>query len=102
MGIVKTLKENKLVQFIKDLLSKLKQDDAIPYAYQLSYRLMLAIFPFLIFLLTLVGFIYLDPDKIIEQIEVLMPGEAFGLLDPCFPSLLSRLFCRQLVDSRLL
>jgi membrane protein len=81
MGIVKTLKGNKLVQFIKDLLSKLKQDDAIPYAYQLSYRLMLAIFPFLIFLLTLVGFINLDPDKIIEQIEVLMPGEAFGLFE---------------------
>jgi len=81
MGIVKTLKENKLIQFIKELLNKLKKDEAIPYAYELSYRLLLSIFPFLIFLLTLVGYINLDPNRIIEQIKGLMPGEAFGLFE---------------------
>lgn len=81
MGILKSIQQNKFVQFIKDLLKKLQRDDAIPYAYQLSYSLMLAIFPFLIFLLTLVGFINLDPDRIIEQIQKVMPEQAFSLLE---------------------
>lgn len=81
MGIGKLINENRFLKFIKDLLNKLKKDEAIPYAYELSYRLMLAIFPFLIFLLTLVGFLNLNPNKIIEQIQILMPGEAFGLFE---------------------
>lgn len=81
MGILKSIQQKKFVQFIKDLLKKLQRDDAIPYAYQLSYSLMLAIFPFLIFLLTLVGFINLDPDRIIEQIQKVMPEQAFSLLE---------------------
>lgn len=81
MGIGKLINENRFLKFIKDLMDKLKKDEAIPYAYELSYRLMLAIFPFLIFLLTLVGFLNLNPNKIIEQIQILMPGEAFGLFE---------------------
>ena len=70
-----------IIEFIVDLVNKLNKDDAIPYAYQLSYSLLLAIFPFLIFVLTLVGFMNLDSDRVITEIQLLMPGEAFALFE---------------------
>ena len=81
MKAFKGIMNNRVVRFIKALLQKLNKDDAIPYAYQLSYSLMLAIFPFLIFLLTLVGFMNLDAERIIDQIQRVMPGEAFKLFE---------------------
>ncbi len=77
-------KERKLppaLEFGKALLDKLQKDDAIPYAYQLSYSLLLAIFPFLIFLMALVGYMQLDSEKIISEIARVMPGEAFSLFE---------------------
>ena len=70
-----------IIEFTLALIKKLNKDDAIPYAYQLSYSLLLAIFPFLIFLLTLVGYMSLDSARIISEIELLMPGEAFSLFE---------------------
>ncbi|MFZ2258680.1 MAG: YihY/virulence factor BrkB family protein [Clostridiaceae bacterium] len=70
-----------IIEFIVDLVNKLNKDDAIPYAYQLSYSLLLAIFPFLIFVLTLVGFMNLDSDRVITEIQLVMPGEAFALFE---------------------
>lgn len=81
MNALKSIKDNQVFQFIKALTAKLSKDDALPYAYQLSYSLMLAIFPFLIFLLSLVGFMNLDSERIIEQIQRLMPGEAFSMFE---------------------
>lgn len=81
MNTLRFIKENQAFQFIKALTAKLNKDDALPYAYQLSYSLMLAIFPFLIFLLSLVGFMNLDSERIIEQIQRLMPGEAFNMFE---------------------
>lgn len=70
-----------IIDFTLALIHKLNQDDAIPYAYQLSYSLLLAIFPFLIFLLTLVGYMRLDSARIISEIQLIMPGEAFSLFE---------------------
>lgn len=81
MSALKSIKNNRAFQFVKALGAKLKKDDAIPYAYQLAYSLMLAIFPFLIFLLSLIGFMNLDPDRIIDQLSRLMPGEAFKMFE---------------------
>lgn len=81
MNALRFIEENQAFQFIKALTAKLNKDDALPYAYQLSYSLMLAIFPFLIFLLSLVGFMNLDSERIIEQIQRLMPGEAFNMFE---------------------
>lgn len=69
------------IEFGLELLNKLTKDDAIPYAYQLTYSLLLAIFPFLIFLLALVGYMNLDSAQVISQIQRLMPGEAFSMFE---------------------
>ena len=44
-----------ILKFMKTLLKKADWDDSFAFAYQLTYSLLLAIFPFLIFLFTLLG-----------------------------------------------
>lgn len=73
--------EKGFIGFIRQLIKKLNDDHAIPYAYQLTYSLLLAIFPFLIFLITLVGFMNLDSDIIIKEIQSFMPGDAYILFE---------------------
>lgn len=81
MDAAQSNKNTNPVGLVKALLKKIKKDDAIPYAYQLAYSLLLAIFPFLIFLLSLVGFMNLDPNEIITQLQRVMPGEAYQLFE---------------------
>lgn len=76
------VKKSGIIGFVKDLMAKVQRDDAIPYAYQLTYSLLLAIFPFLIFLLTLVGFMNLDPTQILGEIKKVMPGDAYSMVEP--------------------
>ncbi len=70
-----------IIGFLKQLIKKLNDDHAIPYAYQLTYSLILAIFPFLIFLITLVGFMNIDSEIIISELQEFMPGEAFAMFE---------------------
>jgi len=65
--------------FIKELLKKASRDEAIPYAYQLTYSLLLSIFPFLIFLFSLIAYLNLDSGTIIDQLSVVMPGDTFNM-----------------------
>lgn len=74
------IKKRGLVNFAKDLLEKINRDEAMPYAYQLTYSLLLAIFPFIIFLFSLVGFMNLDQQAILSQMEKFLPTSAFELL----------------------
>ncbi|PKK39733.1 Inner membrane protein YihY, formerly thought to be RNase BN [Clostridiaceae bacterium JG1575] len=69
------------LSFVKRLVDKLMKDDAIPYAYQLAFSLVMALFPFMIFLLTLIGFMNLDPHAILAQIARVLPGEAYKLFE---------------------
>ncbi len=69
----------KSIVFIRELLKKASRDEAIPYAYQLTYSLLLSMFPFLIFLLSLIAYLNLDSDAILDQLALLMPGDSFNL-----------------------
>lgn len=57
-------------------------DDMLTYAAALSYQILLAFFPFVIFLLTLLGAVGLAPffDQVLEQARVALPSDAFRLL----------------------
>lgn len=74
-------KRKGIIGFARQLMKKINDDHALPYAYQLTYSLLLAIFPFLIFLIALVGYMNLDPEVIIDKIESFMPGEAYTMFE---------------------
>ena len=57
-------------------------DDMVTYAAALSYHLMLALFPFVIFMLTLLGALGLSEffDRLLHQAQAALPPDAYELL----------------------
>ena len=55
------------------LMAKIKKDDVFALSSQLAYYLVLSFFPFMLFLMTLVGFSDLSSTEILEGLSVILP-----------------------------
>lgn len=67
-------------KFIIYFIVKIKDDDIFALAAQLAYYLILSFFPFLIFLLTLIGFSNLDSMEVLGALRAMLPTSAFELI----------------------
>lgn len=67
---------------------KVKNDDIFALGAQLAYYLMLSFFPFLIFLMTVVGFSKLDSADILDGLRAILPNNVFSLVDTTVVELL--------------
>src|ERR687889_464933 len=75
-----------LSQSLKRLLKaarELNDDDMLYYAAALSYQLFFSLFPFLFFLLALLGALNIPDflDWLIEQAQVVLPGQVTGVVE---------------------
>lgn len=70
----------KAVGFIKGFLKKIGEDDSIAYAYQLTYGLLLSIFPFLIFVMTLIAYLGLDASYVLNLISNTLPEDIADII----------------------
>ena len=61
------------------LFVKVKRDDLFALGSQMAYYLILSFFPFLIFLITLIGFIKLNSDQVLLGLQNLVPTAVFEL-----------------------
>lgn len=61
------------VNFLIHLVVKVKNDDVFALASQLAYYLVLSFFPFMIFLITLVGFSNLDSYEVLNELNGVLP-----------------------------
>ncbi|MGL5417575.1 MAG: YihY/virulence factor BrkB family protein [Clostridium sp.] len=75
----KKIKRESVIDTIVYLIVKIKRDDIFASGAQLAYYLMLAFFPFLIFLMTLIGFSHLNSSDVLEWLQRLLPGDVFSL-----------------------
>src|SRR5215210_2621660 len=59
------------------------EDDMVAYAAALAYYVFLALFPFSILLLALLGFLGIPAifDWLLDQAEAALPGQAMGLVE---------------------
>lgn len=55
------------------LMIKIKNDDVVALSSQLAYYLMLSFFPFILFLVTLVGFSKLNSSEVLNSLNGLLP-----------------------------
>ena len=69
----------KLINFTKKIIDEVKEDDLISAANDMTYKLFFSIFPFLIFLMSVVGFLKLDIEKLTAQISSILP---YSLVEP--------------------
>jgi len=65
----------KLGLFIFELYKKIRDNEIMPLATQLTYRLVFSLFPFLIFLISLVGFFDWDADVLLNTVSDLFPEQ---------------------------
>lgn len=65
---------------IKDLIQRIIDDEIPALASQLSYSLLLAFFPFLIFLMTLIGFSSIDREFVLLEMSKVLPNSAYELV----------------------
>lgn len=66
---------------LKNIFFRINDDDVLALAAQLAYSLVLSLFPFLIFLLTLVGYSNVKAEDVIIGLSKLLPREAFSLVE---------------------
>lgn len=69
---------------LKQVGRKVQEDDCFGLAGQLAYFVLLSLFPFLMFLVAMVGFLVEDPESslktLTESMRGLLPTDAVGLL----------------------
>lgn len=83
------LKNNRFFLFIKEMVIHFIRDDVTSLSAQLAYYLLLSIFPFFIFLVTLLGFLPISTEGVLDVLEVLMPGSVTDLLISTLEQLLN-------------
>lgn len=72
-------KKSSWLDFCIYFIVKVKNDDIFAQGAQLAYYLVLAFFPFLIFLITLIGFSNLNAREVLIGLEAILPESVFVL-----------------------
>ncbi|WP_033663944.1 YhjD/YihY/BrkB family envelope integrity protein, partial [Bacillus cereus] len=67
---------NRVYSFGKGLYDRTMRDDVAGLAAQLAYFFLLAIFPGLVFLITLLGFIPIHTEDVLSLLENYVPEDA--------------------------
>ena len=70
----------KTVIFLVMFIKKIGDDGIFALGAQLAYYMVLSFIPFLMFLMTLVGFSHLNSDAVLNLLSNVMPTEAFNLI----------------------
>lgn len=65
---------------IKGLIQRILDDEIPALASQLSYSLLLAFFPFLIFVMTLIGFSSINSEFVLLEMSRVLPDSAYELV----------------------
>ncbi len=72
---------NKMSRYAILLIKKSISKDILALSSQLAYNLLMAFFPFIIFLLTLVGYSDIDSKYIMDELQQFLPTEAYSLIN---------------------
>ncbi len=79
-------------EFLKKMTNKITENDTSERAASVSYSLILAVFPTVIFLFTLIPYIPVDhlDDKIMGFFRRALPGDTFSSVDSTIKDIISR------------
>ena len=76
--------------FLRRLQREIAYDDCMGMAAQIAYFMMLALFPFLLFLLSLISYLpILEPDQVMTSLQETLPPPAFDLVAGTIRAVLS-------------
>lgn len=69
-----------MMRLLLNIISRFNNDDVPALGSQLAYNLVLSFFPFIIFLMTLIGHTSLNGNEILMALSRIMPANAFELI----------------------
>lgn len=70
-----------VIRFFIDLIKEIQKDEVSLLAEQLTYKLLLALFPFIIFLMALIGFFNLELDLSVLTTLAMVPDDIVNIFD---------------------
>lgn len=68
-----------MIVFIVKMIRRFKEHDLYALSCQLTYNLVLSIFPLIIFLLTVAGYSRLDSTVVLKALRAIMPADVYKL-----------------------
>ncbi|MGL5634678.1 MAG: YihY/virulence factor BrkB family protein [Sarcina sp.] len=71
----------KVIRNLNVFFKKIIEDDIYALASQLAYNLILAFFPFLMFIMTLIGYSNLNSEVVLDLLRRVMPLAAYQLIE---------------------
>ncbi|MEW9109246.1 YihY/virulence factor BrkB family protein [Cytobacillus gottheilii] len=72
---------NRAITFGKKLSAELKEDRATGLAAEQAYYYMLAIFPLLILMISILPYLSIDPQTVLTYLSSILPGDTFSLIE---------------------
>ncbi len=78
-----------IIEFGKELFERFNNVDVLGMSSQLAYFFLLSIFPFLLFLATLLGYLPIESDAVLDFLNKYLPGEVSSMLESNLESLLT-------------
>ncbi|OAH53049.1 ribonuclease [Domibacillus aminovorans] len=75
-----TEKKTELRIFFKHLVRRIKVSDVPGVGAQMAYFFLLSIFPLLLFMVTLLGYLPIDPDEIFNIIKDFAPADSLSMI----------------------
>ncbi|MDR2939351.1 MAG: YihY/virulence factor BrkB family protein [Clostridiales bacterium] len=80
-----------IIKFITRLIKELKEDEILSMSYEVTYKLLLSIFPFIIFVISILGFLELDSGIIFDMVSGTLPKEGMEIIN---------VFLDEVIDSK--
>ena len=72
----------KTILFISKLHEQIQKDDLMSIANDLTYKMFFALFPFIIFIMSIIGFLELDTMRVIEKLSLALPQSLLQPMEP--------------------
>lgn len=73
---------NNIATFLRDLYVRTRDDDVAGLASQLAYFFLLSLFPALVFLITMMGYLPIQTQDVLEFLNQYAPRDAMALIKP--------------------
>ncbi|WP_110113540.1 YihY/virulence factor BrkB family protein [Bacillus sp. CGMCC 1.16541] len=75
------VKKRSVLSFGKELVARIQRDEIPSLSAELAYYFLLSMFPFLIFLITLIGFLPLQVPDILQMIDEFAPEQTMSMIE---------------------
>ena len=80
----------KIIDFGKEIFKRFNNVDVLGLSAQLAYFFLLSLFPFLVFLVTLLGYLPIESDAVLDFLNTYLPAEVSSMLESNLENLLTK------------